>query len=417
MINDLLPIIASLRARCHASDGSIMAYPKLSLLAGQDRRLRAGHPWIYANELKMDAAARTLDPGTTVRLTNADGKAMAVAQFNPHSLIVARVMSRNQDATIDTAFLERRLGRALRLRERLFDQPYYRLVHAEADGLPGLVIDRFGKALVIQANSAGMDRLKTELVDAIERVLEPDLIIFKNDSPARGREGLELGVDVVKGKTTGMIELLENGHTFFADPIEGQKTGWYFDQRNNRAFAASLARDERVLDLFSYGGGFGITALKAGAKEAVAIDRSEAALALATTAAAKNGVEQKLTCSREEGFAALDRLAGEKQRFGVVVVDPPSFVKSKRELKPGLKGYRKLTRAAAALVREEGFLMIASCSHNVPIDLFRDEVRKGLSDAGRGGRLLRQSGASADHPSHPMLPESAYLKCLTYILD
>ncbi len=394
-----------------------MAYPKLSLLAGQDRRLRAGHPWIYANELKMDASAKSLDPGSPVRLTNAAGKAMAVAQFNPHSLIVARVMSRNQDATIDTAFLERRLGRALRLRERLFDQPFYRLVHAEADGLPGLVIDRFGKTLVIQANSAGMDRLKSELVDAIERVLDADRIIFRNDSPARVREGLDLGIEVVKGEMTEMIELLENDLTFFADPVGGQKTGWYFDQRDNRAFAAGLARDERVLDLFSYGGGFGITALKAGAKEAIAVDRSEAALALAKAAADINGLGEQLTCSREEGFAALDRLAGEKQRFGLVVVDPPSFVKSKRELKSGLKGYRKLTRAAAALVRDEGFLMIASCSHNVPVDMFRDEVRKGLSDAGRGGRLLRQSGAGADHPSHPMLPESAYLKCLAYILD
>ncbi len=394
-----------------------MAYPKLSLLAGQDRRLRAGHPWIYANELKMDAAAKALDPGTPVRLANAAGKAMAVAQFNPHSLIVARVMSRNQDATVDTAFLERRLGRALRLRERLFDQPYYRLVHAEADGLPGLVIDRFGKALVVQMNSAGMDRLKSELVHAIEQVMETDLIIFRNDSSARTREGLELGVEVVKGKSSGMVELHENGLTFFADPLEGQKTGWYFDQRDNRAFAASLARGERVLDLFSYGGGFGVTALKAGAKEALAIDRSEAALALAKAAAERNGVDHQLSCIREEGFAALDRLAAEKQRFGLIVVDPPSFVKSKRELKSGLKGYRKLARAAAALVREEGFLMIASCSHNVPVDLFRDEVRKGLSDAGRGGRLLRQSGASADHPSHPMLPESAYLKCLAYILD
>ena len=394
-----------------------MAYPKLSLLAGQDRRLRAGHPWIYSNELKMDAAAKAMEPGASVRLTNVAGKAMAVAQFNPHSLIAARVLSRNQDATIDAAFLKRRLARALHLRELLYDQPYYRLVHAEADGMPGLVIDRFGKKLVIQANSAGMERLKPLLLDAIEEVLETDLIVFKNDSPMRAREGLELGVDVAKGEAAGLIELSENGLTFVADPIRGQKTGWYFDQRENRAFAARLARDERVLDLFSYGGGFGITALEAGAKEALAVDRSEGALALAGEAAARNGVGKRLTCCREEGFAALDRLASEKQRFGLVVADPPSFVKSKRELKAGLKGYRKLTRAAAALVREEGCLVIASCSHNVPIDLFRDEVRKGLSDAGRGGRLIRQSGASADHPSHPMLPESAYLKCLVYMLD
>ena len=394
-----------------------MAYPKLSLLAGQDRRLRSGHPWIYSNELKMDAAAKALEPGTPVKVADVAGKAMAVAQFNPHSLIAARVLSRNQNATIDANFLERRLQRALRLRERLFDHPYYRLVHAEADGLPGLVIDRFDRTLVLQANSAGMDRLTSELLEAVDRVVEADHIILKNDSTAREREGLELSVDVIKGESKGAIELVENGFAFFADPVGGQKTGWYFDQRDNRAFAAKLAKGERVLDLFSYGGGFGITALMAGAKEALAIDRSEGALELAKMAAARNGVDGKLTCVREEGFSALDRLAKEKQRFGLVIADPPSYVKSKRDLKAGLKGYRKLARTSAALVREEGCLMVASCSHNVPFDSFRDEVRKGISDAGRGGRLLCQTGASADHPSHPLLPESAYLKCLFYMLD
>lgn len=393
-----------------------MAYPKLSLLPGQDRRLRAGHPWVYSNELKMDAAAKALAPGEPVRLLHADGKPLAVAHFNPHSLVAARVLTRNQDATIDVAFLERRLSRALRLRERLYDAPYYRLIHAEADGLAGLVIDRFDNVLVCQTNSAGMDRLKPLLIDALDLVLSPATIIFKNDSPVREREGLVLEVEVAKGELSSPIELSENGLAFFADPLNGQKTGWYFDQRDNRAFAARLARGERVLDLYSYGGGFGVTALAAGASEALAIDRSEAALALAQQAAERNELADRFTSRREEAFAALGRLADEKQRFGLVVADPPTFVKNKRELKAGLKGYRKLTRAAAALVREEGFLMIASCSHNVPVDLFRDEVRKGLGDAGRGGRLIHQAGASADHPSHPMLPESAYLKCLVYML-
>ncbi len=394
-----------------------MAYPKLSLLAGQDRRLRAGHPWIYSNELQMDAEAKALTPGSPVRLADSHGKMLAVAQFNPHSLIAARVLSRNQDLAIDAAFLERRFGRALRLRERLYDEPFYRLIHAEADGLPGLVVDRFGDVLVCQTNSAGMDGIKSLILQALDQLLTPRIVIFKNDSPVREREGLDLGVEVVKGALSGPIELRENGLTFLADPLEGQKTGWYFDQRSNRAFAAKLARDERVLDLYSYGGGFGVTALAGGAKEVLAIDRSEAALALAQEAGLRNDVADRLTTVREEAFSALGRLTEEKQRFGVVVADPPTFVKSKRELKAGLKGYRKLVRAAAPLVREEGIFAIASCSHNVPIDLFRDEVRKGLGDAGRGGRLIHQAGAGADHPSHPMLPESAYLKCLVYSLD
>ena len=394
-----------------------MAYPKLSLLAGQDRRLRAGHPWIYSNELKMDAEAKALEPGSAVRLADANGKMLAVAQFNPHSLIAARVLSRNHDVIVDDAFFERRLGRALRLRERLYDQPFYRLVHAEADGMPGLVIDRFGDVLVCQANSAGMDGLKALILKSLDRLLMPKCVVFKNDSPIREREGLHLEVEVVKGEISGPIELQENGLTFLADPIEGQKTGWYFDQRDNRSFAAKLARDQSVLDLYSYGGGFGVTALALGAKEVLAIDRSELALALAKEAGGRNGFADQLITTREEAFSALSRLAKEKQRFGLVVADPPTFVKNKRELKAGLKGYRKLTKAAAPLVKDEGFFAIASCSHNVPIDLFRDEVRKGLSDAGRGGRLIHQAGASADHPSHPMLPESAYLKCLIYCLD
>ncbi|MGI9493263.1 MAG: class I SAM-dependent rRNA methyltransferase [Geminicoccaceae bacterium] len=394
-----------------------MAYPKLSLLAGQDRRLRAGHPWIYSNELKMDAEAKALTPGSPVRLVSADGKMLAVAQFNPHSLIAGRVLSRNPDVKIDVAFLERRLSRALRLRERLYDQPYYRLVHAEADGLPGLVIDRFGEAIVCQMNSAGMDLIKPLILETVDQVLSPKVVVFKNDSPVREREGLGLEVEVVKGSLSGRIELEENGLTFLADPIEGQKTGWYYDQRSNRAFAAKVAGGERILDLFSYGGGFGIAALAAGAKEVLAIDRSEQALTLAKEAAVRNGLVERLTTSREEAFKALDRLTTEKQRFGLVVADPPTFVKSKRELKAGLKGYRKLVRASAPLVRGEGIFVIASCSHNVPIDLFRDEVRKGLGDAGRGGRLIHQAGASPDHPCHPMLAESAYLKCLVYSLD
>ncbi len=394
-----------------------MAYPKLSLLAGQDRRLRAGHPWVYSNELQMDADAKALKPGSPIRLADSHGKMLAVAQFNPHSLIAARILSRNQDLSIDAAFIERRLGRALRLRERLYDEPFYRLIHAEADGLPGLVIDRFGDVLVCQANSAGMDGLKPLILHALDQLLAPKTVVFKNDSPVREREGLDLEVEVAKGDLSGPVELCENGLTFLADPLEGQKTGWYFDQRSNRAFVAGLARGERVLDLYSYGGGFGVTALAGGAKEALAIDRSEAALLLAREASARNGVADQLTTTREEAFSALGRLAEEKQRFGVVVADPPTFVKNKRELKAGLKGYRKLVRVAAPLVREEGIFVIASCSHNVPIDLFRDEVRKGLSDAGRGGRLIHQAGAAADHPCHPMLPESAYLKCLVYSLD
>ncbi len=393
-----------------------MLYPKVQLLPGQDRRLRAGHPWAYSNELRMDAAAKALPPGAPVCLYTADGRRLALAQFNPHSLIAARLLTRNTDATIDATFLERRLARALRLRERLFDRPYYRLVHAEADGLPGLVVDRFADVLVCQLNSAGMAALEDALLGALDRLLAPRVVVLRNDSPVRELEGLPIEVKVAKGALTPPIEIEENGLTFLADPLEGQKTGWYFDQRENRAFMARLCRGERVLDLFSYSAGFGLVAAAAGASAVLAIDRSQLGLDLAQASAARNGQAERLSVQRQDAFAALDELADAKRRFGVVVADPPAFVRSKKELKPGLRGYRKLARAATLLVAEEGFLAIACCAHNVPADAFAEEVGHGLRDAGRSGRLIWQAGAAPDHPNHPALPESAYLKFLVYAL-
>jgi 23S rRNA (cytosine1962-C5)-methyltransferase len=394
-----------------------MRYPQVQLLAGQDRRLRVGHPWVYSNELQMDQAARSLPAGETVCLLTADGRPLALAQFNPHSLIAARVVTRNKDATIDARFIERRLARALHLRERLYDRPFYRLVHAEADGLPGLIVDRYGDVLVCQLNSAGMARLEDAVLDALSSLLTPRAVVLRNDSPVRELEGLESEVRVARGGLEGRIELEENGVIFMADPLHGQKTGWYFDQQENQAFAARLGRGAQVLDLYSYGAGFSLAAAAAGAEQVLAIDRSELALELAKASAERSGLAEKLQVERKDAFTALEDLAAAKRRFGLVVADPPAFVRSKKELKPGLRGYRKLARAAATLVAEDGFLVIACCSHNVAADAFADEVRRGIRDAARGGRLLRQSGAGPDHPIHPALPESAYLKCLVYALD
>lgn len=394
-----------------------MAYPSVHLLAGQDRRLRAGHPWAYSNELRMDAAAKGLPPGEPVCLITAEGQRLALAQFNPHSLIAARLWTRTTTATIDGAFLERRLQRALRLRERLFEQPYYRLVHAEADGLPGLVVDRFGDVIVCQLNSAGMAALEGPLLEVLERLLAPRAVLLRNDSPVRELEGLPGEVRSARGELAAPIELVENGLTYLADPQEGQKTGWYFDQRANRAFVAPLCRGQRVLDLYGYSAGFGLLAAAAGGASAVrVVDRSQQGLDLALATAERAGLARNVEAARQDAFAALDELAAAKERFGVVIADPPAFARSKKDLKPGLRGYRKLARAAATVVAEEGFLAIACCSHNVASDAFADEIRRGLRDAGRGGRLIHQAGAAADHPVHPSLPESAYLKFLVYAL-
>ncbi|HEX4572302.1 MAG TPA: class I SAM-dependent rRNA methyltransferase [Dongiaceae bacterium] len=381
------------------------------------RRLLFGHPWVYSNEIVMDAAAKTLPPGGVVRLLRADGEPLALAFFNPHPLIAARVLTRRVDQAIDAGFLAARLTRALGLRERLYDRPFYRLVHAEADGFPGTVVDRFGGLLVVQVNSAGMELLLPALLEAIDRVLSPDTVLLRCDSSTRALEGLAPYVKLAKGHLEGLVELEENGLRFLADPAGGQKTGWFFDQRDNRAVVARLSAGLSLLDLYSYAGGFALAAASAGAREITAVDRSEPALNLAEKAAAMNGFQDRCRFRRAEAFEELERLGAQGTRFGVVVADPPAFVKSKKELKQGARGYRKLARLAAAVVEQSGFLFIASCSHNMPVEEFERQVARGLVDAGREGRILRAAGAAPDHPVHPALPESAYLKSLLLQLD
>jgi 23S rRNA (cytosine1962-C5)-methyltransferase len=390
--------------------------PSVLLRAGEDRRVRAGHPWAFSNEILMDAETKAIPPGSLAILRAPSGEALGLATFNPHSLIAARLLTTNPEASVDALFLGRRIAQATALRDRLIGVPYYRLIHAEADGLPGVIVDRFGDALVVQLNSAGMDALAPVLLEALEAELSPTTIVLKNDSPVRELEGLKREVTVVKGNG-GPIELLENGARFMADLSEGQKTGWFYDQRDNRRFMAGLSKDASVLDVYSYSGGFGVLAAKEGAKSVTCIDRSAAALDVARQAAALNGVDN-LSFEKAEAFETLEKLGGTMARkFDVVICDPPAFVKSRKDLKTGAQGYRKMVRLAAPLVARGGFLFVASCSHLVDPPVFAEQVKRGLHDAERTGRILRTSGAALDHPVHPDLPETAYLKALTLQLD
>ena len=392
--------------------------PSVLLRAGEDRRVRGGHPWAFSNEILMDAETRALPPGSLAILRAAGGEALGLVTFNPHSLIAARVLSRDPETTIDALFFGRRLIQAMQLRDRLVGVPYYRLIHAEADGLPAVVIDRFGGALVVQLNSAGMDRLAPVMLDALEAEFAPTTIVLKNDSPVRELEGLAREVVIARGAAAGAIELIENGARFVVDLSGGQKTGWFYDQRDNRRFVAGLAKGGDVLDVYSYSGGFGVLAAKAGAKHVTCIDRSATALEAARQSARLNGVDDSMTFEKSEAFEALESLCGSSPRkFDVVICDPPAFVKSRKDLKSGAQGYRKLVRLAAPLVAPGGFFFMASCSHLVEPQLFAEQVRRGLRDAGRTGRILLSSGAALDHPVHPSLPETAYLKALTLQLD
>jgi 23S rRNA (cytosine1962-C5)-methyltransferase len=394
-----------------------MARPAIALLPGRHRRAEGGHPWIYSNEVRMDAATKVLAPGTLVTLRRADETPLGVAMFNPHTLLAARLLDRDAARPIGRRFLARQLERALRLRERLYDGPYYRLVHAEADGLPGLVVDRFGPVLAVQANAAGMELLTPAIVGALETLLAPAAIVLRNDSPVRAQEGLAVETRVASGAVDGAVRVDEGGSAFWADLLGGQKTGWFFDQRDNRRFIAGLAAGARVLDLYCYTGGFALQAARGGASEVVGIDRSEPALALAVNAAALNGVAARTTFRRAEAFAEGARLASSGERFDIVVADPPAFARSRKDVPAALRGYRKLTRLAASLVARGGILFVASCSHAADAAEFGEAVQRGLGDAGRSARILRLAGAGPDHPIHPALPESAYLKTITLALD
>ncbi len=391
--------------------------PRVTLLLGRDKRARHGHPWIYSNEINMDAAAKALPPGTLVTVVTAEGTQIAAATFNPHTLIAARVLTREAGSHIHDEFIRRRLRRALEIRERLYPRPFYRLVHAEADGLPGLVIDRYGDVLAVQVNTAGMALLWPSISEALQAILSPSAIVLRNDSSARTQEGLEQAVEIAFGSLDGPVEIEENGGRFPIDVMGGQKTGWFFDQRDNRAWMARLAQGARVLDLYTYGGGFAVAAALGGAAEVLAIDRSEPALAIAAAAADLSGVAGRCTFKRAEVFAELEGRAKGEERWDVVIADPPAFVKSRKDLASGTRGYRKLARLAAQVTAPGGYLFIASCSHNVELTVFADQVARGVTDANRSGRILHTGGAAADHPVHPMLPESAYLKAMVLALD
>jgi 23S rRNA (cytosine1962-C5)-methyltransferase len=305
----------------------------------------------------------------------------------------------------------------LALRTQFFQKPLYRLVHAEGDGLPGFVCDRFGAVAVVQANTAGAEALTADFLAGIHATIAPRAIVLRNNAGSRTLEGLDRRVEVVHGTVDGPVAIEDRGARFAIDVIHGQKTGWYLDLAEARGRVGRLARGARMLDLFCHAGAFSVIAARAGAREVRGIDSSDLALELARQAARDNGVESRTRFERADVFSALAEAWAARERYDIVVADPPSFVGSRKDLKRGAAAYRKLARMASALVSRGGYLFIASCSHNMPVQLFTEEVAAGLAGASRTGRILVNGGAGPDHPVHPMLPETAYLKWLLLQLD
>ncbi|QPH53126.1 RSP_2647 family RNA methyltransferase [Pontivivens ytuae] len=389
-----------------------MTRPTVRLRPNRAPKLRFGFPWVYADELVLDRRTKALAPGTIATLEDAERRPVATVAVNPISKIPARVLDRDPEAEIGLDWLRDRLASALALRETLFDAPFYRLIHAEADGLPGVIIDRFGDAAAIQPNAAWAEALFDDLATALAEVTGVTTIVKNGTGRARTLEGLEEVTEVVRGTLDGPIPVPMNGATYMADLTGGQKTGLFYDQRPNHAFAARLAPGRRVLDVFSHVGGFALAALAAGAEHALSVDGSAPALALAEEGARAAHVGDRFTTHRGDAFDTMAGLASEGPRFDLVICDPPAFAPNKGALEKGLRAYERVARMGAALVAPGGYLVLCSCSHAADLARFREVSLRGVSKAGRPAQLIHTGFAGPDHPTHPMLAESAYLKAI-----
>jgi 23S rRNA (cytosine1962-C5)-methyltransferase len=380
------------------------------------RAIRHGFPWVYANELVTDRRTKALSPGTIAILEDDERRQMGLVTVNPNSKIICRMLDRDVTATVDQAWFETRLQAALSLRETLFDAPFYRLIHAEADGLPGVVIDRFGDTVVVQPNAAWAEAGIDALSAAVQSVTGVTTVVKNGSGRARTLEGLDEDMAILSGAVEGPIPVPMNGATYMADLMGGQKTGLFYDQRPNHAFAAGLSRGARVLDVFSHVGGFSLAALAGGAAAALAVDGSRGALDLAEAGAEAMGVSDRFSTRRGDAFDTMADLLAEGAQFDVVICDPPAFAPSKQALEAGLRAYERVARMAAPLVAPGGFLGLCSCSHAAEMTKFRGACVRGIGRSGRVGQLIHTGYAGPDHPLMPQLAESGYLKSLFFRL-
>ncbi|MDD5271617.1 MAG: class I SAM-dependent rRNA methyltransferase [Methylovulum sp.] len=388
-----------------------MAHPVLFLKKHEDQRLRKGHLWVFSNEIDTQRSPlEQFAAGDLVQIQSADGKPMGTAYVNPNTLICARLLSRKANLKCGQNFFKDRLSTALALREKVFGQPYYRLVFGESDGLPGLVIDRFGPVFSVQITTAGIEQRKAALIDALVELFSPTAIVLKNDNSQRELEGLALESEIAYGELPATLTIEENGARFNINILDGQKTGWFYDHRSSRAQLAAMAKDQRVLDLFSYTGAWGIPAARAGATEVICVDASEGALTLAAESARLNGVAERMQFVRSDVFEFLKQARLDNQLYDIIVLDPPALIKRKKDFKQGYEAYRRLNHLALQVLAKNGVLVSASCSFHLSRDNLQEILRSSGRHIDRHLTFFANLGQGPDHPVDPAIPETEYLK-------
>ncbi len=385
----------------------------LFLRKGADHRLRGGHLWVYSNEVDSDRSPLSgFAAGDLVAVRNVNDKLLGSAYMEPHSLICARVYAPGEQCTLDVQLFTARLLTALAIREAAFDQPFYRLVYGDSDTLPGLVIDRFGDVLVMQLNNDGVERYREPLLSALLALLKPRGILLRADSRSRREQGLATDSAVVYGEVPQEVPLQENGVPFLAPVYTGQKTGWFYDHRMSRARLAAWVKDKSVLDVYSYIGGWGIQAAAFGATQVCCVDSSAQALEGVEANARLNGVEACVTTRRGSAPELMEAMHAAGTRFDVVILDPPAFIQRKKDLKKGLAAYRRINELGLQLLHPGGLLVSASCSmHLSRVELIAAMQKAAVRTACQI-RIVEQGAQGPDHPIHPAIPETEYLKAV-----
>jgi 23S rRNA (cytosine1962-C5)-methyltransferase len=392
--------------------------PTLYLQKDQERRILAGNLWIYSNEIDTKRSPlKSFTPGGLVKIVSSRNQNIGIAYLNPNTLLAARLLTRNSNAEINLDFFVKRIAQALNLREMLFLKPFYRLIFGESDFLPGLVVDRFGDVLVGQITTLGMEQFKSVITEALMQVCKPQSIIWRNDGNFRAQEDLPRYVETAHGETISEVKVIENGLEFYAPISEGQKTGWFYDQARNRQIVSQYVKDKRVLDVFSYLGGFGINAASHGATEVVCIDSSSLALEYVKRNAELNNVAQKVKTLECDVFSGLKELSIVGEQFDVIILDPPAFIKKRKDLKTGVEAYRRLHELALNLLKPNGILATFSCSMHFERDNFIDVLRRVGLQTGKNIQILEQLHQNLDHPIHPAIRETEYLKGFTIITN